>query len=140
MLVVINVLFHVFQVFTRFVDEGKATIRFCRPPHDLCVSNADVVALKAFLNVLKKVLELKPGQDDQLEKLIELNMSALVPATTSQVTKEKTKLVITNKKDYPITTNFPHTLKVNDWSSKQKFMFKFKIKVSILSGASCHGY
>jgi len=130
------------KVFTRFVDEGKATIRFCRPPHDLCVSNADVVALKAFLSVLKKVLELKPGQDDQLEKLIELNMSALAPATTSQVTKEKTKLVITNKKDYPITTNFPHTLKelrATDINLKRVDTRMFKLKslsVLDLSGNS----
>jgi len=93
------------------VDEGKATVRFVRPPHDLCISNADVVALKAFLNVLKKVTELKPGQDAELDKLVELNLSALAPATSSQVAKEKTKMVINNKRDYPITTSFPHTLK-----------------------------
>jgi len=99
------------KLFTRFVDEGKATLRFTSPPHDLCVSNADVVALKAFLNVLAKVIAIKPGQDAELEKLVELNLSALAPASSSQVTKEKTKMVIANKRDYPITTNFPHTLK-----------------------------
>jgi hypothetical protein len=31
-------------------------------------------------------------------------------ASTSQVTKSKTKLVVTDKKEYPITTNFPCTL------------------------------
>jgi len=130
------------RVFTRFVDEGKATLRFVSPPHDLCVSNADVVALKAFLNILKKVLELNPDQDGELDKLVELNMSALAPATSSQVTKEKTKLVIVNKRDYPITSSFPHTLKelrVNDVNLKRVDTRMFKLKsltVLDLSGNS----
>jgi hypothetical protein len=31
-------------------------------------------------------------------------------ATTAQVVKPKTKLMVTEKKDYPITTSFPPTL------------------------------
>ena len=39
-----------------------------------------------------------------------LFVQGLNPASTSQVAKTKTKLVITNKRDYPITTSFPSTL------------------------------
>ena len=97
-------------IFTKFVDDGKATLRFIKPQHDLCIKKADVVQLKAFLTVVKQVLSLKANDDEGLDKLIKLNCSALCPASTNQVAKSKTKLVIVEKKDYPITSSFPHTL------------------------------
>ncbi len=39
-----------------------------------------------------------------------MKFSFNIPATTTQVTKPKTKLIVTEKKDYPISTNFPSTL------------------------------
>ena len=47
------------KVFTKFVNEGKATVRFKRPAHDICITKCDVIQLKAFLNVLRNVLEKK---------------------------------------------------------------------------------
>ncbi len=90
------------RVFTKFVAEGKATLRFLKPPHDVCVTKCDVVHLKAFLGVLQKAVE---GRD-----LGDLTLSAMAPASTAQLTKAKVNLTIVHKKDYPITTSFPHTL------------------------------
>ena len=104
------------KVFERFINEGKATVRFREPAHDLCIKKADPIQLKAFINLLKKIITLscssKPNEAE-LENLLGQNnslLSALNPASHRQVTKEKTRLVVTNKKDYPITTSFPHTL------------------------------
>ncbi|XP_066980990.1 leucine-rich repeat protein 1-like [Macrobrachium rosenbergii] len=88
-------------VFTKFVAEGKFTIRFKEPPHDLCVK-ADVVLAKSFLSTLKMAL-----QNKEINKM---HLSNLAPAKQSQLEKPKTKLVILNKKDYPITTAFPYSL------------------------------
>ena len=90
------------RVFTKFVHEGKATVRLKDPQHDVCITKCDVVQLKAFLGVLRKVLEGKEISD--------LSLSAIQPASASQVAKPKTRLVINEKKDYPITTGFPTTL------------------------------
>ncbi len=45
------------RVFSRFSSEGKATIRMRSPPHDICVTKADPVALKAFLAIMAKVVQ-----------------------------------------------------------------------------------
>ncbi len=57
-------------------------------------------------------------------------------ATSSQVTKPKTKLVVTEKKEYPITTNFPsslETLSVNGINLKKldSRMMKLRLLVSL---------
>ena len=103
------------KIFDRFIDEGKATIRFSDPPHDLCIKKADSVQLKSFIKLLKKVIELSTNKtmEDELEKLLGENnslLSALNPPSQKQVAKEKTRVVIANKKDYPITTSFPSSL------------------------------
>ena len=103
------------KIFDRFISEGKATVRFSEPPHDLCIKKADPTQLKSFMNLLKKVIEFSSvkTKEDELEKLLSENnslLSALNPPTQKQVTKEKTRLVILNKKDYPITTSFPSSL------------------------------
>lgn len=46
----------------------------------------------------------------QNKDIDKLHLSTLAPVKQSQVEKPKTKLVITCKKDYPITTAFPYTL------------------------------
>ncbi|XP_068219674.1 leucine-rich repeat protein 1 isoform X2 [Palaemon carinicauda] len=88
-------------VFTKFVSEGKFTIRFKEPPHDVA-AKADVVLAKSFLSTLKMAL-----QNKDIKKM---HLSNLAPAKQSQLEKPKTKLVILNKKDYPITTSFPYSL------------------------------
>lgn len=95
------------QVFAKFADEGKATICFKDPPHDLIISDADKIQLKGFLSALKLSLQ---GNGSNVK------LSSLKPASSAQVTKPKTKLVIMSRKDYPLTMGFPtqlQTLRVN---------------------------
>ena len=85
------------------MEEGKATLRFKQPAHDLCITKCDKILLKSFLSVLKKILTTNDCQG--------ITFSSLnTPATVKQVNKAQTKMVVTEKKNYPITTNFPHTL------------------------------
>ncbi len=96
------------KVFNKCVDDGKTTLRIIQPPKDIVISKANPIELKAFLGVLKQILFAK--NDDDLDK-VKLTASALNPASLAQVSKPKDKLVITEKKDYPITKNFPLSLK-----------------------------
>lgn len=89
------------NLFTRMIGEGKATIRFTEPAHDLCIQCQDVVQLKSFLILVKKCMD---GKD-----LSKLPLSALQPATTSQIDGPKKKLVVVKRGDYP-SKGFPHTL------------------------------
>ncbi|XP_042216310.1 leucine-rich repeat protein 1-like isoform X1 [Homarus americanus] len=90
-------------VFTKFVAEGKFTIRFKEPSHDLCVK-ADPVLAKTFLQTLKQGI-----QNKDIEKL---RLSNLNPVKQSQVEKPMTKLIIRSKQEYPITTAFPYSLEI----------------------------
>ena len=95
------------KIFGKFVDKGTSTLRLIDPPKDLMISKSDPVKLKAFLNVISRVLSAQ--SDHQLDK-IPLTAAALQPASLAQVTKPKEKMVVENKKDYPITKNFPSSL------------------------------
>ncbi|XP_033634116.1 leucine-rich repeat protein 1-like [Asterias rubens] len=99
------------QVFTRFVQEGKATLRLKEPEQDICISKADPLQLKNFLSVLKLGC-----QGSKLEKV---HLSTLTPATSAQVERPKTKMVILQRSDYPIRERFPkglESLRVNGCS------------------------
>ncbi|NXY82449.1 LLR1 protein, partial [Alcedo cyanopectus] len=90
------------RFFTRFVEEGKATVRLREPPVDVCLSKANASHLKTFLSAVRLAHQ---GTDNGA-----LPLSALVPAKASDVEKAKTKMIITSRKDYPLTKNFPHSL------------------------------
>ncbi|XP_005995032.1 leucine-rich repeat protein 1 isoform X1 [Latimeria chalumnae] len=90
------------QFFTKFLEEGKATVRLKEPAVDVCLSKADASNLKNFLSALRLAHR---GNDIE-----NLPLSTLAPAKTSEIEKPKTKLVVTSKKDYPLTTNFPYSL------------------------------
>lgn len=91
------------QVFTRFVNEGKATIRFKQPPHDVCII-CDSLQLKLFLKTLKLGL----GEKVPPRSLMLSNIT-----TTSKVPPiPKTNLVILSKAAYPTLEGFPRTLQV----------------------------
>uniref|UniRef100_UPI00398EE381 leucine-rich repeat protein 1 isoform X1 n=2 Tax=Pristiophorus japonicus TaxID=55135 RepID=UPI00398EE381 len=90
------------QFFTKFVEEGKATIRLKEPAVDVCLSKADVNNLKNFLSALRLA-----HRDSEIDTI---PLSNLAPAKTSEVEKPKAKMVITSRKDYPLTTNFPYSL------------------------------
>ncbi|NXD28087.1 LLR1 protein, partial [Spelaeornis formosus] len=90
------------RLFTRFVEEGKATVRLREPAVDLCLSKADVISLKTFLSALRLAHQ---GTDTDV-----LPLSPLVPAKNSDVEKPKTKMIITSRRDYPLTKSFPFSL------------------------------
>ncbi|KAM8920925.1 leucine-rich repeat protein 1 [Pelodytes ibericus] len=91
------------QLFTKFLDEGKATIRLKEPAVDICVSKADKCPLKTFISAVG--LENK-GTDSNRAALL----SRLLPAKTSEIEKPRVRMIIACKKDYPITKSFPYSL------------------------------
>ncbi|XP_040825577.1 leucine-rich repeat protein 1 [Ochotona curzoniae] len=89
------------QFFTKFVDEGKATVRLKEPPVDICLSKANSKHLKDFLSTVR-LAHRGCGVNVQL--------STLAPVKASEFEKFKTKMIITSKKDYPLSTSFPYSL------------------------------
>ena len=87
------------QVFSKFAGEGKATVRLADPPHDLCVTKCDPVALKAFLRVLERAA--KGGDED-----VKLTSAAPAPPR-----KQTLILRVEARKDYPYTQGFPSELR-----------------------------
>lgn len=95
------------MILTRFINEGKCTIQFKQPEHDLYV-NADVIQLKSYLHLLKRVLENK-----LTEKEIRVSSIAVTAIKTKDIAP--TKLSIMKRSEYP--TRFPRTLEelyIND--------------------------
>ena len=90
------------EIMCKFVEEGKSTLRLKEPPHDIIIKTKDAIELKAFLSVLRKVRE---GHDVK-----DVSLGGMAPATLKQVTKPKTKMVITSRKEYPLTAGFPSSL------------------------------
>ncbi|XP_028934952.1 leucine-rich repeat protein 1 [Ornithorhynchus anatinus] len=90
------------QFFTKYVEEGKATVRLKEPAVDVCLSKANSSNLKNFLSAVRLAHR---GCD--VEAVPPLS---LVPVKTSEVEKLKTKMIITSKRDYPLTKNFPYSL------------------------------
>jgi LRR-repeat protein 1 len=88
-------------VFTKMVSEGKTTIRLKEPDHDICIKG-DVIEVKSFLSVLKKVLG---GHD-----VDKLTLSSLQPLSSKQISGPKRKLLVTKRGDYPVKEGFPQTL------------------------------
>ena len=97
------------KVFDRFIDKGQCTISLINPAKDIFISNADPLQLKAFMKTLKKIIMAK--SQSELE-ILSLTSAGLNPASTKQVSKLREKLMITEKKDYPIITSFPSSLKI----------------------------
>ena len=88
-------------MFTKMINEGKSTIRFKDPPHDLCIKCDDKLQLKSFLMIVKKVMDGKGTEN--------LTLSALQPVSTKQLEGPKKKLSVQKRGDYP-RDGFPGTL------------------------------
>ncbi|XP_026464154.1 leucine-rich repeat protein 1-like [Ctenocephalides felis] len=89
------------QVFCKFVNEGKATIRLKTPPQDICIK-CDATQLKGFLTTLKCSLS---GE-------VPKKTLALSNISATSITKKMQpilKLNITSRAQYP-TKGFPRTL------------------------------
>ena len=93
---------NVLDVKRRCADEGKSTLQLKEPPHNIFIEAKDPIELKAFLSVMGKVLK---GEEVKGALL-----GGMSPATLKQVTKPKTKMVITSRKEYPVTAGFPSSL------------------------------
>ncbi|XP_015117951.1 leucine-rich repeat protein 1 isoform X2 [Diachasma alloeum] len=87
------------KVFTKFVNNGKATIRLKEPPHDLNIQ-CDAIQLKSFLRTLQL------GLSKKLDASV-LCISNMNPKSIAQA--PKTKVTIKNKADYPVLQGFPRT-------------------------------
>ncbi|XP_069493496.1 leucine-rich repeat protein 1 [Ambystoma mexicanum] len=90
------------QFFMKFVEEGKATVRLKEPAVDVCLSKANANILKTFLSAVRLANQ---GCD-----IDTLPLSSLTPAKTSEIEKPRMKMIITSKRDYPLTKNFPYSL------------------------------
>ncbi|XP_044292319.1 leucine-rich repeat protein 1 isoform X2 [Varanus komodoensis] len=90
------------QLFTKFVEEGKATVRLREPAVDVCISKANVRQLKAFLSAAKLAHQ---GASEET-----LPLSTLVTPKASEVEKPKTRMLITSRRDYPLARDFPYSL------------------------------
>uniref|UniRef100_A0A1B6E5G5 PIF1/LRR1 pleckstrin homology domain-containing protein n=2 Tax=Clastoptera arizonana TaxID=38151 RepID=A0A1B6E5G5_9HEMI len=87
------------QVFLRFLKEGKSTIRFKEPRHDLSI-NSDPIQLKAFLKVLKLVNDGTGSYEKHLSSLY----------ADSKIMSVKKKLAIVGKQDFSVDSKFPRTI------------------------------
>lgn len=87
------------QIFSKFVSQGKLTLRFRQPAHDLCLSGE--------VRHMEKILAIIKGEDPQLKKR---TLCPLLSNCANKVVIPKTKLNILSRADYPVTTSFPDTL------------------------------
>lgn len=87
------------QVFVKCLNEGKATIRFAEPPHDLCIKS-EVIQLKSFMRLLKSCVT-GDTKDLKLSNLSTIGVTAkdIVP----------TKLTIHERSEFP-ARGLPRTL------------------------------
>ncbi|KAL1131529.1 hypothetical protein AAG570_011146 [Ranatra chinensis] len=106
-----KILGNVESVFTRYVNEGKATLRFKSPPHDLIINCSSAVSdLKCFLQALKHCLLGDTSTSDDggpVRKPVHYSNLAAVPKIPP---KPKTKFTVTSKQNYPHLEGFPRTL------------------------------
>lgn len=87
------------QVFSKFVSQGKLTLRFKQPAHDLCFDGE--------AKYMGKILSIVNGEVNQLKST---TLCPLLANSANKVVIPKTKLNITSRADYPVTTSFPETL------------------------------
>ncbi|XP_054273062.1 leucine-rich repeat protein 1 [Macrosteles quadrilineatus] len=97
-----KVLNNIQTVFTKFVNEGKSTIRLKEPEYDLAIK-CDPVQLKAFLKTLKCCLGGIPSSQ----------LSTIGSCVQSKALKPvKTKMIVSCRDDYPVLEGFPRTLEL----------------------------
>ncbi|KXJ68717.1 leucine-rich repeat protein 1 [Aedes albopictus] len=94
------------KIFTRFISEGKATISFHIPEHDLQIKS-EVIQLTGFLKVLKSILTgespdsgAAPAVPMKLPCLTIANKKTSLLSSSSKVLS--TKCVIRSRADYPL--------------------------------------
>ncbi|CAH1401987.1 unnamed protein product [Nezara viridula] len=102
-------------IFVKFIVEGKATLRFKEPPVDLIIKG-EPKPLSNFLQVLKQFMDKKVPL-----KLLQLSNLA---GASSKVDTKPVKLVLKQKKEFPIFPRALETLQINE-----AMMKKFDCKI-----------
>ncbi|KAM3965563.1 leucine-rich repeat protein 1 [Aphomia sociella] len=87
------------QVFVKCLNDGKITIRFEEPPHDICIK-AEVIQLKCFLRLLKSCVT-GDVKEQQLSNLSNISVTSKDIAPT--------KLIILDRSEFP-SKGLPRTL------------------------------
>ncbi|XP_072938375.1 leucine-rich repeat protein 1 [Epargyreus clarus] len=87
------------QVFVKCLSEGKATLRFEDPPHDLCIKS-EVLQLKCFMKLLKSCIT----NDTK-----DLKISDLCNISVTVKDNAPTKLTIHDRSEFP-SKGLPRTL------------------------------
>lgn len=94
---------NILQVLNKFVNDGKTTIQFKVPPHDIQIQS-ETIQLKSFLHLLKRALE--NNLSDKELKYSSMAVTAVKPKDIPPV-----KMAIKKRSDYP-TKGFPRTLEI----------------------------
>ncbi|KAL0271286.1 UNVERIFIED_CONTAM: hypothetical protein PYX00_008426 [Menopon gallinae] len=88
------------KTFGQFSEEGKCTIRFKEPCHDLLIT-AETASLKNFMLYIKKAWKGEINETDPVCKAVTNNI---------QCPSKLYKLKIEKREDYPTLKGFPKTL------------------------------
>lgn len=92
-------------MFTKFIADGKVTIRLIQPCHDLIIQS-DSIQLKSFLRILNQIIN-RHSQHDVL-----INQYTVMPNVffnSNQFSLGKVKVVVKKKSEYPTLQGFPRT-------------------------------
>ncbi|XP_011643509.1 leucine-rich repeat protein 1 [Pogonomyrmex barbatus] len=89
-------------VFTKFITNGKATIRLQQPCHDLIIQS-DPIQLKSFLHILHLIAN---GHTQHIEAHTFMSTETF---NLTQFSLGKTKFEIKKKSEYPVFQGFPKT-------------------------------
>lgn len=103
------------KVFTKFCAEGKATISFKEPTHDIQIK-CDPIQLKCFLQTLKLAMNGTYDKD-------KLNLSSIAATPIPTTAHPITKLVIRSRGEFPLK-GLPRTLTSLHVSAKCPTPFK----------------
>ncbi|XP_025989436.1 leucine-rich repeat protein 1 isoform X2 [Solenopsis invicta] len=94
------------RVFTKFVDNGKITIRLTQPSHDLIIQS-DTIQLKNFLRLLNLIIS---GHSQRYNSLVkQCTLTSDVSFNSNEFSVGKVKVVVKKKSEYPTLQGFPRT-------------------------------
>lgn len=91
---------NILKCYTKFVQDGKATISFKNPPDDIMIK-CDPIQLKGFLQAMRLGLD---GRE-----FLNLRLNALAATAIRTKSQPQTRMSIHNRSDYP-SDGFPATL------------------------------
>ena len=105
------------KLFTKFLQDGKATISFKEPPENVMIK-CDPIQLKGFLQTIKLGLQ---GKDS-----INLRLNIAAATAIPQKSQPQQKMTVLKRGDYP-TKGFPKSLKTLTVSGIQLCKVSFDI-------------